>query len=179
MFSQLSVRTVGAPASVAAEVRRAVSDVLGSVPISGMTTMAAQMDASIVPERLIALVAGLFGVLGALLAAIGLYGLMAFTVARRTSELGVRIALGATRREIGRTVFASALWLVLSGVAIAAPLTFWSQRAAASVVANLGAGGAASFAIASAVMVGVGLIAAYIPARRAMKVDPLQALRAE
>jgi predicted permease len=179
VFSQLSVRTAGAPASAAAEVRRVVSDVLSSVPISSMTTMDAQMDASIVPERLLALVAGLFGVLGALLAALGLYGLMAYTVARRTSELGVRIALGATRVEIGRIVFTNALWLVLSGAAIAVPLTFWSQRAAASVVVNLSASGPSSFAIAAGVMVGVGLIAAYVPARRAMKVDPLQALRAE
>ena len=98
--SQFSLRTDVPPTAIAGEVRRAVSDVLKTVRVAKVTTLAEQVDASIVPERLIALLAGFFGVLGASLAAIGLYGLLAYTVARRTNEIGIRMSLGATERDV-------------------------------------------------------------------------------
>ena len=178
-LSQLSIRTDGPPAAVAADVRRAVDDVLKTVPVANVTTMAARMDATIVPERLIAVVSAPLGLLGALLAATGLYGLMAFTVARRTNEIGVRIALGATRRDIVSMVFWSALWLVAVGLLVAAPLALWSRRLAASVVVGLPPDVVTPYVTAAVVLLIVGVVAASVPARRATKVDPLVALRCD
>ena len=99
--------------------------------------MSEQVDASIIPERLIATLSGFFGALGALLAAIGLYGLLAYTVARRTTEIGVRMALGATDRNVTRMVQTSALGSCWRGLVVGAPLAFWSQRLAANLTDNL------------------------------------------
>jgi ABC-type antimicrobial peptide transport system permease subunit len=93
--SQFVLRTDVDPETVAPDVRRAVRELLQTVPVKGITTLSNQIDASLAPERLIAFLSALFGMLGALLAAIGLYGLLAYTVARRTNEIGIRIALGA------------------------------------------------------------------------------------
>src|SRR6202011_1662642 len=134
IFSQFSLRTGVAPAAVAGEVQRTMRDVLKTVRIAKVTTMDDQVNASIVPERLIATLSGFFGGLGAFLAAIGLYGLLAYTVARRTNEIGIRMALGATERDVIRMVQTSALALVCAGLAVGAPLAFWSKRFAAHLV---------------------------------------------
>jgi len=176
---QFSLRTNVRPEAVAGEVRRAVRDVLPTVAVAKVTTMTDQVDASMIPERLIAMLSGFFGALGALLAAIGLYGLLAYTVARRTSEIGIRMALGATRRDVMRMVQASALTLVCVGLAIGAPLAFWSMRFAAAMAADLTVDAAFPIGAAAAVMVAVALVAAYVPARRAARVDPMDALRRE
>ena len=100
-----------------------------TVPVTKVTTLETQVDASIVPERLLATVAGVFGALGAVLAAIGLYGLLAYTVARRVNEIGIRMALGATRAGVARMVLGEALAMVVAGLALGAPAAF-SDRAA-------------------------------------------------
>jgi predicted permease len=176
---QLAVRTSIAPEVVAGAVRDATSAVLKTVPIARIVTMNEQIDASIVPERLVAMLSGWFGALGALLAAIGLYGLLAYTVTRRTHEIGVRMALGATRSDLMRTVLRDALWMVCAGLALGAPLAFWAKSVAASLIRGLPANSPVSIVFGSAVMIALGLIAAYIPARRATRVDPMVALRYE
>jgi putative ABC transport system permease protein len=138
-----------------------------------------QIDSSIVPQRLIAMLSAGFGALGALLAAIGLYGLLAFTVARRTHEIGVRMALGAARTDVMHIVLRDALWMVCAGLAIGAPIAFWGKRIAASLIPDLPVANALPIVVAAAIMIAVGLIAAYLPARRAMRVDPMVALRYE
>ncbi len=186
--SQFAIRTSATPSAVTADVRRAVSDVLKTVRVANVTTMDDQVNASIIPERLIATLSGFFGGLGALLAAIGLYGLLAYSVARRTSEIGVRMALGATEGDVTRMVLTSALGLVCAGLIVGAPLAVWSGHLAAAVMENpwveiarrdnnLTVDGAATIAFAAITIVAVALLAAYVPALRAARINPIAALR--
>jgi predicted permease len=177
--SQLAVRTSIAPDAVAGVVRETESVVLKTVPIVRIMTMNEQIDASIVPERLAATVSAWFGALGALLAAIGLYGLLAYTVTQRTHEIGVRMALGATRRDVMRMVLRDALWTVSAGFALGTPLAFWAKSAVASLIRDLPAKSPVSVVFGGAVIIALCLVAAYIPAHRAMRVDPIIALRHE
>jgi predicted permease len=175
--SQFALRTSTAPAAVAADVRRVVTDVLKTVKVGKMTTLAEQVDASLVPERLLAALSGLFGALGALLAAIGLYGLLAYTVTRRAHEIGVRMALGATRGDVTRMVLNGALALVFAGLVAGVPLSILSKRLAMMLVEGVSAGSPFPIGAAAASMIIVGLLASYIPARRAARVEPRDALR--
>jgi predicted permease len=177
--SQLAIRTRIDPDGVASAVRQTEAAVLKTVSIVRIMTMSEQIDSSIVPQRLIAMLSAGFGGLGALLAAIGLYGLLAYTVARRTQEIGVRMALGAAGTDVMRIVLRGALWMVCAGLAIGAPLAFWGKRVAASLIPDLPVAGPLPIVVAAAIMIAVGLIAAYLPARRAMRVDPMVALRYE
>jgi putative ABC transport system permease protein len=172
--SRFSLRTRVDPASVADEVRRTVRG-----PVVELTTLSDQVDASIVPERLLAGIAELFGGLGALLAAIGIYGLLAHTVARRIHEIGIRMALGATRAAVTWMVLADALRMVCAGLAIGAPVAFWSKGLAASLIQDLPAASAIQISFGAVAMIVVALLAAYVPARRAARVEPMEALRHE
>jgi ABC-type antimicrobial peptide transport system permease subunit len=144
-----------------------------------VTTLANQVDAAVVPERLMALLGGFFGAVGALLAAIGLYGLLAYTVARRTKEIGIRMALGATRGDVTRMMLRSGLTLVAAGFVVGAPAAFWATRFAATAIEDLSGGGVPSVATAVAAMLVVAALATFMPARRATRVAPVIALRSE
>jgi predicted permease len=176
---QFSLRTNVRPEAVAGEVRRAVREVVPTVAVAKVTTMTDQVDASMIPERLTAMLSGFFGALGALLAAVGLYGLLAYTVARRTREIGIRMALGATHRDVMRMVLGSALGLAGTGLAIGLPLAFWSQRIATAFVNDLPAGDGLPLVGAAAAMIVVALVAAFVPASRAARVSPIESLRQE
>ena len=177
--SQFLIRTAAGPLSVLPEVRRQVRDLLKTVPVGKVMTMAQQVDASIVQERLIAMLSGLFGALGSLLAAIGLYGLLAYTVARRTNEIGIRMALGARRGDVTRMVLGDALLMVAAGLMAGAPIALWGKSFVAGFMKDLPAKDAVTIVFAVLAMVAVGLLAAYVPARRASRVDPMEALRCE
>src|SRR5712675_1884450 len=177
--SQLAIRTRIDPGGVASAVRQTKATILKDVPIVRIMTMTEQIDSSIVPQRLIAMLSAGFGALGAMLAAIGLYGLLAYTVARRTHEIGVRVALGAAGTDVMRMVLREALWMVCAGLAIGAPLAYWGKRVAASLIPDLPVASPVPIVVAVSIMIAVGLIAAYLPARRAMRVDPMVALRYE
>ena len=177
--SQLAIRTKLGPAAIDAVVRQIETDVFKNVPIVRTMEMNQQIDSTIVPQRLFAALSAGFGALGALLAVIGLYGLLAYTVAQRTHEIGVRVALGAAGADVVRIVLRDAVWMVCAGLAIGAPLAFWGKRVAASLIPGLPVAGAFPIVVAAVIMIAVGLVAAYLPARRAMRVDPLIALRYE
>ena len=169
--SQYVVRTAVAPESVANEARRIAAEVAPGARVDRVATLADQVDSSIVRERLVAQLANLFGALGALIAAIGLYGLLAYNVARRTSEIGLRMALGATQGNVLRLILRHALVLTLIGVAIGAGVASQAPGLPASV--------AMPAVIGAAVMLAIALVAAYVPARRASRIEPLSALRCE
>lgn len=114
-----------------------------------------------------------------MLAAIGLYGLLAYTVARRTSEIGVRIALGATRRDVTVLVMKQALFLMCVGLCVGGPIALWSRRIAASTLEGMTADTMLPLVAAVGAMVGVALLAAFVPVRRAIRVEPIVALRSE
>ncbi len=177
--NRFALRTNVEPESVAPDVRRALRATMSTVPISNLTTLADQMDASIVPERLLAMLSRWFAVTGVLLAAIGLYGLLSYSVTRRTREIGVRMALGAVRGEVIGMVLGDALWMLAAGVAAGALLAFWSLRLAARLVPDLPISNAAPILFGGAMLAAIGLIAAYLPARRAARVEPMAALRYE
>ena len=175
----LSLRTDVNPIAVAADARRIVTELLGADSVRRVTTLAEQVDAAVVPERLMAILGGFFGAVGALLAAIGLYGLLAYTVARRTKEIGIRMALGATRGDVTRMMLRSALTLVAAGLVVGAPVAFWGTRFAATAIEDLSGGGAPPIATAVVAMLAVAALAAFMPARRATRVEPVIALRSE
>jgi len=179
LSDQFELRTSADPAALAGTVRRMAREVLTNVPVKRVTTLDAQVDSNIVPERLIATLSQFFGCMGAVLAGIGLYGLLAYTVARRTNEIGVRMALGASSGDVSRMVLGSALGMVLAGGAAGALLVVWSRPLAASLVEGLKPESAGPLALAGGAIAAVTLLASYVPARRATRVDPMVALRHE
>ncbi len=160
-------------------VRQAVASVDRNLPIFRIKTLRAQTDDSLMRERLLATISNFFGVLAMLLACLGLYGLMAYAVARRTAEIGVRMALGANRGQIVWLVLRGTLWLVGAGIALGIPLSLWASRYAKSLLFEVSAADPLLLAVPVAALLAVAAIAAWLPARRAAKVDPLVALRYE
>jgi predicted permease len=176
---RFSIRTSGPPTAIGREVRRLVQEVAKTLVVDQMRTLEDQVDGDIVPERLMGMLSRLFGALGSLLAAVGVYGLLAYTVTRRINEIGVRMALGATPADVIRMVLREALAVVSAGLLIGVPLAMWGKRLAASMIPGLQVSFAASLALGAAAMIAVALIAAWLPARRAACVDPMEALRHE
>ena len=154
-------------------------DALKTVPVKTVTTLADQVDSNIVPERLIATLSEFFGCLGVVLAGIGLYGLLAYTVARRTNEIGIRMALGATAGSVSRLVLRDAAGMVWAGLVAGAAMVLWSRPLATSVFSDLKLESALPLAIGGGAMIAVALLASCVPVRRAAGVDPMVALRHE
>jgi predicted permease len=173
------IRTVLPPISIAAAVRRAVSELDRTIPVAEMRTEEEQIQDSLGTERLFAGLVSGFGALSALLAAIGLYGVLAYTVARRTAEIGIRIAIGATRASVVWLVLRGSLITVLAGIAIGAPTALALTKLVASVLYGVTPKDLVSFTAAVVLMLIVTAVAAWIPARRSSRIDPMVALRYE
>jgi predicted permease len=173
------IRTAMDPAYAQTAVLGAVKDIDSHLPVYSVKSLADQLDDSLVEERLVASLSSLFGVLALLLTCVGLYGLLAYTVNRRTSEIGIRMALGAERSRIAWMILRETLLLVVCGLAIGVPVAVFVSRTIASQLFGLKSGDPVTFLVASAVTIAVTIMASLLPARRAASVNPMQALRSE
>jgi putative ABC transport system permease protein len=175
----LNVRAAGDPMSVAEAVRREIGSIEKSLPLNDLRPMSALVASSLYPARMGAALIGVFGLLALLLAAVGLYGVISYSVSQRTREIGVRMALGARASGVLRMVLREAMTLVAIGMAIGWGLAAALSRLIASFLFGVGAMDAATFAATPILLAVVALAASYLPARRAMKVDPMVALRCD
>lgn len=177
------VKTTREPLSIVPDVRKAVAAVNPSLPLFEIKTQTQQIDQLLLPERMFATLTTFFGALALALVCVGLYGIISYGVAMRTTEIGVRMALGARSRDIVRMVLRETASLVSKGVAIGLPIAFAAGHFAAGVVASLLFGlqptDAVSLGAATIVMVLIGSLAGVLPARRASSVAPMTALRCE
>ena len=174
-----AVRTAGPPGALASGVRAIVRAIDPAMPVYGVVTQQDQLAASLQQERLFARLATLLGAIALLLSAIGLYGLLAYGVARRTHEIGLRLALGAERARVQWMILRESLVLALIGLAAGVPLALAGTRILDSLLFALDPHDPATLAGASLFMIAMAALASYIPARRAARVDPMIALRAE
>ena len=175
----LCVRTVGDPTKVTAAIRREVQSIDTNVPVYNVRTLEAQLDESLSQERLVATLSSWFGAFALLLAAIGLYGILAYSVTRRTNEIGLRMALGAERGGVIWMVLREALLLVGMGVLIGVPLALALARSVSSLLYGLKPTDSLTISVAVVLLFLVAAVAIYLPARRASRVDPMVALRYE
>jgi predicted permease len=173
------VRTFADPASVSALLRQAVQAASASLPPIEINTMSGLVDGSIQTDRFIEQLSEAFGILAMLLASIGLYGIMAYTVARRTRDIGIRLALGAEPGNVLRQVLQETFVLVLIGIAIGVPLAIAGTRLVRSMLFGLGIADPIAILFAAVLLAFVAALAGFLPARRASQVDPMIALRYE
>jgi predicted permease len=175
----LHVRTAGDPAALTEMVRAQVKSLDPQLPLYGVKTLATQVDDSLIPERLISWLSTVFGLLATLLAAIGLYGVVAFSVTRRTREIGVRIALGAMPGDVLWLFLKQMAVLVGAGVIIGIGGALAATRLLSTMLYDVKPADPLAFIAAGAVLIATATLAAYLPARRATRVHPMTALRYE
>ena len=173
------VRTVLPELSLVPAVRKVVSSIDESIPIQELTTQADLFNRSIIMERLFATLCGSLAILAVVLACIGLYGLLAYHVAQRMGEIGIRMALGARPLDVAWPILRQAVSLAAIGVVIAMPVTLVLSRAMQSVVYGIKPHDPLTMIGAAVLMITVAALAAWLPARRAAKIDPMEALRYE
>jgi putative ABC transport system permease protein len=175
----LLVRTSLNPISLLGPIQNEVKVLDSGLPLFNVKTMRQQINISVWPQEMGSGVLGAFGLLALLLAAVGIYGMMSFVVAQRTHEIGIRMALGAARRDVMRSVLAQALRLVLAGMAIGLAGAFALTRFITSLLFGIKPTDPATFVGVCLILTGVAVLASYLPARRAARVDPMVALRYE
>jgi putative ABC transport system permease protein len=174
-----TIRADGDPKILAPAIRNVLAQVDKSLPMARILTMEELMSTSVAQPRLEAILLGLFGGLAMVLAAVGIYGVMSYSVTQRTSEIGIRMALGAGRMNVLVMVIAQGLRLAMCGLAIGLVLAFFVTRLMTKVLFGVSPTDPATFIGIAILLAAVALLACYIPARRATKVDPMVALRYE
>ncbi len=173
------LRTAADPTRIIAAVRQAAREIEANLPLYNIKTLATQIDESLVQERLVGTMSSFFGLLSLLLAAVGLYGVMAYSVSQRTREIGIRMALGAPRSVVLRMVLRQGLILILLGIGCGLAASLAATRLLVSQLFDITPTDPVTFVAAPMLLLIVALLACFIPARRATKVDPLIALRNE
>jgi putative ABC transport system permease protein len=177
--NMLMLRVLGDPKALAAAVRREVEAIDPEQPIAQVTTMEENISNSLAARRLTMSLLGTFAALALALASVGLYGVMALSVTQRTRELGIRLALGASRQKVFRLVLGQGVTLITIGIGLGLIGAIAASRALSSVLYGVGALDVPALAIAITSLAFVALLACWLPARRATLVDPIQALRTE
>jgi ABC-type antimicrobial peptide transport system permease subunit len=173
------VRTTVPPYAIVPSVNEAVHEIDPTVPVARISTQMEQIDMSLRTERLFARLATLLGGVAVLLSAIGLYGLLAYGVARRTPEIGLRMALGAERGSVRWMILRESLALAAAGLLFGIPTALAGARILQSMLFGLAPTDPATITLASLAMLALAIAAGYIPARRASRVEPMTALRTE
>jgi putative ABC transport system permease protein len=177
--ASLVVRTDGDPRGLISVVRREVAALDENLPPRDLQPLSETVSLASWSARTGAAVLGVFGLLGLVLAAIGIYGVMSYSVSRRTREIGLRMALGAETRDVIKLIFKQAMGLTLIGAVIGLMLAVAVTRLLASLLYGVTATDPATFAGVVVFVIAVAVLACYLPARRATKVDPMKALRCE
>jgi len=172
-------RTSGDPSAVLQNIRQIVRNADAEMPIFDVRTMEDHMGVALLPARLGGTVLGLFGVLGLILAAVGIYGVMAYSVAQRTRELGIRVALGADREGVVRLVLGEGMRLTVIGAVLGLVAAGGAAQLLKGLLYNVNPLDPVSFTLVPAILVSVAALAVYLPARRAARVDPIRALKTE
>src|SRR5579863_944967 len=178
-WMNFEVRTAGDPTSWVGAVRQAVQGVDRNAPLDGVVTQTGQIDQATFQERLFARLVSFFGLLALTLACVGLYGMMSYAVARRTNEIGIRMALGAEKVNILRLVMWEALALTVLGIAMGIPVALAGLRLIASMLYGVKPVDPLTLVAGALLMLGTAALAGYLSARRAARVDPMVALRYE
>jgi predicted permease len=173
------VRTSLEPEQMFRSIRAAVKNLDGTLPVYEMRTVEEQIDRSLLTERMIAMLSAVFGLVATLLAMVGLYGVMAYTVARRTREIGIRIALGAFGKDVIWMVMREVLLMIAAGALIGVPAALALTRYVQTQLYGLTPADPFTLAAATAALITVAAVAGYIPALRASRIDPIRALRYE
>jgi putative ABC transport system permease protein len=178
-FGTFVVRTTGDPVGLISSVRSAMHGVDRDLPLYGIKTVDDVITESVAPQRLNMLLLGIFAGLALVLAAVGLYGVISYSVSQRTREIGIRIALGASHKSVLRLVVSQGISLALIGVAIGITASLFLTKLMATLLFGVSVTDPITFVAISLLLIGVTTVASIVPARRAMKVDPMVALRYE
>jgi predicted permease len=175
--ARLQLRVSGEPVDYTATIERLAREFDPQAPVVELRMMRDSVDASLTQDRFIAQMGSAFSLFALLLACVGLYGVMSYTVARRTNEIGIRIALGAQRRDVVGLVLRETMLLVIIGVIIGLSAALWATRLIANSLYGLTPNDPLTIGLASMLLLTVAALAGYLPARRASRVDPMVALR--
>jgi len=177
--NNIEVRTLTSPLAVADTLRKAVREVDPHLDASDLITLSDRIDQKLTPEYLVADITGFFSSLTVLLVCIGIYGTLAYAIAGRTNEIGIRIALGARRASVVLMVMRDVLWMLAAGLVVGILAVLAAGRLIASLLFGLKPNDAATIVFSATLLIIVALAAGYLPARRASRVDPVTALRFE
>jgi putative ABC transport system permease protein len=173
------VRSTLSPSSVAATIRQEVQEIDKDLPVTDVAMMSDALEGSVAQPRFRTFLLGLFAAMALVLAATGIFGVISYSVSRRTNEIGIRVALGASRSTILRMILRETLALTFVGMAVGIPCALAASRLLGHMLFGVSANDPATLAVVALVLAVVASLAGFVPARRAMRVDPIVALRYE